>query len=81
MGSWTICRWGWQFTGGEALDEAYVPLFGAFGAAWDDGMVARWSANPLGMLWPEMDASFVGPGGSGDASAVARRPVVIVVAG
>jgi hypothetical protein len=41
----------YQFTGSEALDEAYVPLFGAFGAAWDDAMVARWSANPLDMLW------------------------------
>jgi hypothetical protein len=39
-----------------------VPFFGAFGAAWDDALVARWSANPLGMLWPEMDAAFVTPG-------------------
>jgi hypothetical protein len=23
------------------LDEAFVPFFGAFGAAWDDAMVAR----------------------------------------
>jgi hypothetical protein len=44
-GSWTISRWG-QFTGSEALDKAYVPFFGAFGAAWDDAMVARWSAQP-----------------------------------
>lgn len=29
-------------------------FFGAFGAAWDDAMVARWSANPMGMLWPQM---------------------------
>jgi hypothetical protein len=36
-----------------------VPFFGTFGAAWDDAIVARWSANPLGMLWPEMDAPFV----------------------
>ena len=43
----------------DCLDEAYVPFFGAFGIAWDDAMVARWSANPLGMLWPEMDAAFV----------------------
>jgi hypothetical protein len=42
-----------------------VPFFGAFGAAWDDAMVARWSANPLGMLWPEMDAGFASSGGSG----------------
>jgi hypothetical protein len=40
-------------------------------------MGARWSANPLGMLWPEMDAAFVTSGGGG-APAVARRPVVIV---
>jgi hypothetical protein len=25
-----------------------MPFFGAFGAAWDDAMVARWSANPSG---------------------------------
>jgi hypothetical protein len=31
-----------------------VPFFGAFRAAWDDAMVARWSANPLGMLRPEI---------------------------
>jgi hypothetical protein len=37
-------------SGNQALDEAYVPFFDAFGVAWDDGMVARWSANPLGML-------------------------------
>ena len=30
--------------------EAYVPLFGAFGAARDDATVARWSANSLGIL-------------------------------
>jgi hypothetical protein len=58
-GSWTIYRWGWQFTGSEGLDEAYLPFFGAFGAAWDDAMVARWSVNPLGMLWREMDAALV----------------------
>jgi hypothetical protein len=50
-------------TGSEVLNEAYVPFFGAFGAAWDDAMVARWSADPLGMLWPEMDAVFAGVGG------------------
>jgi hypothetical protein len=35
-GSWSIYRWGWQFFSSEGLDEAYVPFFGAFGAAWDD---------------------------------------------
>ena len=59
-GSWTIYRWGWQLSGTQGLDEAYVPFFGAFGTAWDDAIVARRSANPLGMLWPEMDAAFVG---------------------
>jgi hypothetical protein len=40
------------------LDEVYVPFFGALGAAWDDAMVARWSVNPVGMLWPEMNAAL-----------------------
>jgi hypothetical protein len=62
-GSWPLYRFGYQFTGSEALDEAYVPFFGAFGAAWDDAMAARWSANPLGMLWPEGDAVLVTTGG------------------
>jgi len=35
-----------------------VCALGAFGVAWDDAIVARWSADPLGMLWPEMDAPF-----------------------
>ena len=26
-------------------------------------MVARWSANPLGMLWPEMDAALIASSG------------------
>jgi hypothetical protein len=30
-GSWPLYRFGYQFTGAEALDEAYVPFFGAFG--------------------------------------------------
>jgi hypothetical protein len=80
-GSWTIYRWGWQFTGSEGLDEAYVPFFGAFGAAWDDGMVAHWSANPLGILWPETDAVFVASGsakGGSGAAYLHRRRVVIV---
>jgi hypothetical protein len=79
-GSWPLYRFGYQFTGSEALDEAYAPFFGAFGAAWDDAMVARWSANPLGMLWPEIDAPFVVPGGGG-SPAMARRPVVIIATG
>ena len=30
-----------------------------FGVRWDDAMVSCWSADPLGMLWPEMHAVFV----------------------
>ena len=41
-GSWSIYKWRWQFFSSEALDEAYVPFFGAFGAACDDAMVARY---------------------------------------
>jgi hypothetical protein len=40
-----------------------MPFVGAFGAAWDDAMVARWSADSLGMLWLEMNAAFVTSGG------------------
>ena len=47
----------------DCLDEAYVPFFGAFGTARDDTIIARWSANPLAMLWPEMNAAFVTSGG------------------
>jgi hypothetical protein len=45
-----------------------VLFFGAFGAAWDDAMAARWSAHPLATLWPEMDAAFVAAGGGAAAS-------------
>jgi hypothetical protein len=78
-GSWPLYRFGYQFTSSEALDEAYVPFFGAFGAAWDDALVARWSANPLGMLWPEADAVFLADGGGGSLAAI-RRPVVVIAA-
>ena len=60
---WTIYKWGWQFSGSQAPDGAYVPFFGAFGVAWDDAMVARWSANPLAILCPEMNAVFTRAGG------------------
>jgi hypothetical protein len=71
-----------QFTGSEGLDEAYVPFFGAFGAAWDEAMVARWSANPFGMLWQEMDAGRdLASGGDCGPPAVARHPIVIIAAG
>ena len=57
-------------------------FFGAFGAAWDDTMAARWSANPLGMLWPELDATFVSSGGNGGGPPVTTwRPVVTIAAG
>ena len=72
---------GWiLFSGSQALDEAYMPFFGALGAAWDDAMVARWSANPLAMLWPTMGAAFVSDGG-GSPPASGRRPVGVVVGG
>ena len=59
-----------------------MPFFGAFGAAWDDAIVARWSANPLGMLWPEMDAAFVmSGGGDGRPPRALRRLVVVIAAG
>jgi hypothetical protein len=60
-------------SGSQALDEAYVPFFGAFGAARDDSMVTRWSANPFGMLWPERDAAFVTGGGTGGPRAAVSR--------
>jgi hypothetical protein len=55
----------------------------AFGAAWDDAMVARRSANPLGMLWPEMDAAFVTLGWQGRRGlpATTRRPMAVVAGG
>jgi hypothetical protein len=42
-------------------------------------MVARWSSNPLGMLWPEMDPAFVMSGG-GDGPALLRRRVIVIAA-
>jgi hypothetical protein len=32
-GRWPLYRFGYQLTGAEALHEAYVSFFGAFGAA------------------------------------------------
>jgi hypothetical protein len=65
----------------RALDEAWGPFFGASGAAWDNGMVARWSANPLGMLWPKMAKFMTSGRGDGGPPSLARRPVVIIAAG
>ena len=42
-------------------------------------MVARWSANPLGMLWPEGDAAFVDVGHPPPVAL--RRPVLVIAAG
>ena len=43
---------------------------------------AWWRANPLGMLWLEMDAVLMSTGGSGGGPpAIARHPVVIIGAG
>jgi hypothetical protein len=78
-GSWTIYRFGWQIYGYEALDQADIPFFGAFGTAWDDAMVQRWSAEPFAMLWPEPVAIIAGSAGGGLVSP--RRPVTIVAAG
>jgi hypothetical protein len=44
-------------------------------------MVARWSANPLAILWAEMDDWFSWSGDGGDAPDVARRPAIIIAAG
>jgi hypothetical protein len=58
-----------------------VPYFGAFGAGWDEAMVARWSAKPLDMLWPKMDAAFATSDGGGGPPAAVRQPVVIIPGG
>jgi hypothetical protein len=59
-----------------------VPFFAAFGAAWDDAIVAHWNGNPLGMLWPEPDAASVTSGdGNGGPPTAARRPMVVIAAG
>jgi hypothetical protein len=63
-----------QFSGCPVLDEACTPFLAASDAARDDAMVARWSANPLGMLWPVMSAD------GGGLTATARRPTIIIAA-
>ncbi len=73
-------RLGWQYFTNQRLVGAYVPSFGAFGAAWNDAMVARWSAAPLTMLWPESDAAIAADGDGGGPPVATRRPVVVVVA-
>ena len=39
-GGWTLYSGGSQFSSSQPLNQVYVPFFGAFGAAWDDAMVA-----------------------------------------
>jgi hypothetical protein len=55
-----------------------VPFFSAFRAAWSDAMFARWSANPLGIFWPEMAAVLIASSGGGGLPPTPRRSVVIV---
>jgi hypothetical protein len=75
-------RYRWQFSRSRVLDEACLPLLAEIDAAWYDAMVARWSANPLGMIWPERDAALLaGKDGGGGLPTAARRPVVIIAAG
>jgi len=50
------------------------------GAARDGAMVARWSCNPLNMLWPDMGVAFVSAGGGRGPPPAARRPVVTIAA-
>jgi hypothetical protein len=54
---------------------------GAFGAPWDDAIVARWSANPLGVHWPEIDAALVKSDRGNGGPPALRRPVIIVDGG
>ena len=76
--SWSIYEWAGSCFGRVALDVAYVRFFGAFRAARDEGMVARWSANPVGMPWPNMDALFIASSGRDGRPTAPRRPLVVV---
>jgi hypothetical protein len=49
----------WQFTGSEGLDEAYVPFFGAFGAAWHYAMVQT-TDRPASAMRSGSQAGLVG---------------------
>lgn len=44
-------------------------------------MIARRSANPLGMLWPKMETAFVTSGGNGGGSHQPRAPAVLASLG
>ena len=59
--------------GSERLDEAYVPVFGAFGAASDDAMVAHRNRNRSPCSVPEPDAAVVISGGADGARGKWRR--------
>jgi hypothetical protein len=60
---WPLYRFGYQFTGAEALDEGPTCRSSAPSVtAWDHAMVARGSAHPVGILWPEMDTALVAAG-------------------
>ena len=59
-----------------------MPFFGAFGAAWDDATVVRWSASPLGTLWPEwMRRSSRRVVAARRPPAAARRPLIVIALG
>ena len=70
-----MLRWGIH----DCLDEAYVPFFGAFGTARDDAIIARWSANPLAMLWPGGAALWLQVA-EWEPPAAVQHPVVIIAA-
>jgi hypothetical protein len=44
-------------------------------------MVARWSVNPLGMLWRQMNVALLTSGDIGDPPSAPRRPVVLLLEG
>ena len=61
--------------------EGYEPFFGTFGAAWDDAMVTRWSANPFGNVLAG-DARWIrGWRWRRRLTGWSRRPVVVIAAG
>ena len=75
-GSWTIYRWGWQFTGSEGLGEAYLPPSGRSGPPgtmpWSPAGAPIPSACS-GREWMRHWTS-IRSGGQPRATAIARRP-------
>ena len=65
-----------RWSSNDCLDEVYVPFFGALGAAWDDPIIASWSANPLACSGRER--SVVTSGGGMGPPAIVQHPVVII---